>query len=149
MMKFALLPVSALCLVACGSRAATEPSHSFVGCWQSDDGMSREVWTSDPSGWLFGYALDRTKDGAVSFFEQTRIEPKDGGAVFVVIGAQGDIVRFEREDTDNPSEYRFMNAEHDYPQVITYTPSAGRLDAQISMLDGSKPVPFKKSACDA
>ncbi len=141
--------LSVITLSGCAAPAPTsQGTHPFIGCWQSDDGLSREVWAGDPSGWLFGYALNRTPENTVSFFEHMRIETADEKSVLVVVGAKGDIVRFPRETTQEKETYRFVNADHDYPQVITYTPSAGRLDAVISLLDGSEAFPFKKRACD-
>ena len=139
-----LICITLFGLVACSDGAQTvEPQdhHPFVGCWQSEDGLAREVWHADPSGWLFGYALNRDENGQVSFFEQMRIA--DG--VLTVIGPNTDATSFDLVKSD--TEYVFENAEHDYPQRITYYPSPSRLDAEISLLDGSQKVEFKKRAC--
>lgn len=122
-------------------------THPFTGCWQSEDGMSREVWVADPSGWNFGYALDRKDDGSVGFFEQMRLEQNGDKSAFVVSAGGNDTVRFERETTDDSAVYKFVNAEHDFPQIITYRPSPGRLDAEISKVDGSNAIPFLKVSC--
>ncbi len=136
--------------MGCGNAAVTPvPAHPFEGCWQTDNGLEREVWVSDPSGWLFGYSLSRGDTGRITFFEQMRIEVAETGLSLVVIGPKGAIVRFDREPTDNgDADYKFVNAVHDYPQVIAYHPSTGRLDAQISLADGSQVREFKKRACD-
>ena len=110
--------------------------------------MSREVWTQDPSGWLFGYSANREADGRVSFFEQMRIEPREDGLTFVVIGQDGDIAEFDRVDTGAANEFKFVNEAHDYPQVIHYTPRSGRLDAHISLLNGQERIEFPKHACN-
>lgn len=125
------------------------PSHPFVGCWESDSGLSREVWNADPSGWLAGYAISRGEDGTVSFYEAMRIERGEGVDVFVATGADGSTTRFPREKTEDPSQYRFVNADHDFPQLIIYRPSPGRLDAEISFMDGSNRVEFLKAACES
>jgi hypothetical protein len=119
----------------------------FVGCWESEDGLAREVWSRDPSGWLFGYALNRSETGDVLFFEQMRIEKSGTSETLIVTAAQGPSVRFVREMTDKPSEYRFINGAHDFPQIITYRPTLSRLDATISRLDGTGAVPFNKRTC--
>lgn len=141
--------LSAGMLAGCNKKqmAPNSASHPFVGCWQSKDGLSREAWVADPSAWLFGYALDRNEDGAIGFFEQTRLEVSGDKTTFVVIGDKGDIVRFEREDIGDPNVFKFVNAAHDFPQVITYRPTADRLDAEISKLDGSNVIPFLKVTC--
>lgn len=124
-----------------------ERPHPFVGCWESDNGLSREGWTIDPSGWLVGYAISRDDAGRVSFYESMRIERGSGADVFVATGADGSTTRFPREETGDPAEFKFVNPDHDYPQVITYYTSPSRLDAQISLLDGSERVEFLKAAC--
>lgn len=126
----------------------TSAPHPFVGCWESEDGLSREGWTIDPSGWLVGYAISRDADGEVSFYESMRIERGAGPDVFVATGADGSTTRFPREVSNEPSEYRFANADHDYPQLIIYRKSSNRLDAEISLLDGSNRAEFLKAACE-
>lgn len=118
------------------SSSAQAEVHPFTGCWQSEDGLSREVWVADPSGWLFGYALNRKDDGSIGFFEQMRFEQNDDESAFVVSAGGDDTVRFEREAAQDSMVYKFVNAEHDFPQVITYRLSAGRLDAEISKWTG-------------
>ena len=122
-------------------------THPFVGCWQSEDGLATEGWTQDPSGWLFGYAVNRDPSNQVTFFEQMRID--DDG--LVVIGPNDDPTRFQQVKAG--PEWVFENPEHDYPQRITYNPSMQdgvekRLDAEISLMDGSQKVTFLKSACE-
>lgn len=121
--------------------------HPFVGCWTSDDGLSREGWTIDPSGWLFGYALDRDAEGEVVFHEQMRLERSTEKEVLVVTGMDGATTSFTREEMGASETYRFVNAEHDYPQVIEYYPTHDRLDAAIMTLDGENRRGFKKKAC--
>ncbi len=125
----------------------SESVHPFVGCWDSEDGLSREGWTIDPSGWLIGYSANRDEQGKVTFFEHMRIERGDGPDRLVVSGLQGAPVAFTRVETENEKIYRFENADHDFPQVITYEPSEGRLDAWISDLNGNQKIPFNKAPC--
>ncbi|MEM9667400.1 MAG: DUF6265 family protein [Pseudomonadota bacterium] len=126
-----------------------EAVHSFTGCWESEDKLFREVWIEDPSGWLIGYALDREQDNAVLFFEHMRIEQTEDGVETLVVTGVGDSdsVRFVR-DPEAIDMHRFVNAEHDYPQVIAYRPTPFRLDAEISKLDGSDRREFKKRRCE-
>jgi hypothetical protein len=125
-----------------------EPSHPFVGCWENESGLSREGWTIDPSGWLIGYAATRDEDNNVTFFEHMRVERSADEEVLVVSGGNDNTaVRFTREKTDNPTVFKFVNATHDYPQVITYTAGNGRLDATISLVDGTNERAFLKAAC--
>ncbi len=135
----------AIILSACSQAAKTpikmDKAHPFTGCWESEDGQAREIWSADPSGWLFGYAVNRDADQKVTFFEQMRIA--DG--VLTVIGPNDDAVSFKQVQ-DSP-DYIFENPDHDYPQRIIYRPSQDRLDAVISFMDGSQKVPFNKRAC--
>lgn len=127
-----------------GTKSLTraDTTHPFVGCWQSEDGLAIEGWTQDPSGWLFGYAVNRDPSNQVTFFEQMRID--DDG--LVVIDLNNDATRFQQVEAG--PEWVFENPEHDYPQRITYRPSQGRLDAEISLMNGSQKVTFLKSACE-
>ncbi|MEM7661602.1 MAG: DUF6265 family protein [Pseudomonadota bacterium] len=130
-------------------RAAEQSAHPFIGCWESPNGLSREVWLEDPSGWLMGYALDRSPDGAVRFFEHMRLERMEGETDVLVVtgGRESDTVRFEREGAGDEL-FRFVNPTHDYPQIISYSRSDDQLNAEISKIDGSDIRRFDKSRCD-
>ena len=149
-MRLGMAVIGAAMLASCQTTESVPPSpHPFVGCWESESGLSREGWTIDPSGWLVGYAINRDKDGTVKFYESMRVERGGGQDVFVATGADGSTTRFTREDTGKASEFRFVNAAHDFPQVIVYRASSGRLDAEISSIDGTNRVEFLKAACEA
>ncbi len=140
-----LLGLSACDSSAISFGAAAKPN-PMLGCWESEDGLDREVWTADPSGWLFGYALSRDEQGRIIFVEQMRIETVGDREELVVVGQQGMSVRFVR----TPSEAgvrRYENPEHDYPQVIIYKPGPGRLNAYVAYLNGTGRTDFKKNRC--
>lgn len=143
MREIALLAV--LFIVSCGSPQNKAPMsqdvHPFVGCWQSEDGLSIEGWTQDPSGWLFGYAVTRDENNQVKFFEQMRFD----GEVLIVSGPNDDPTPFKL--VRSGPDYVFENPDHDYPQRITYSPTAMGLDANISRLDGSDRIDFPKTPC--
>lgn len=150
-MRALMIFATALSLGACATAPVSQESaqsvHPFVGCWDSVDGLSREGWTIDPSGWLVGYSANRNEAGEVTFYEAMRVERKpDTPDVLVVTGMAGGMTRFTR-DMERTDVHRFVNAAHDFPQVITYRPSPGRLDAEISALDGSNQVSFLKATC--
>ncbi|HCE21186.1 MAG TPA: hypothetical protein DF282_01575, partial [Hyphomonas sp.] len=46
----------------------------ITGCWISESGTSKEVWSIPEAGYVFGYAVT-LGDGSVSFFEQMRNKP--------------------------------------------------------------------------
>jgi len=135
-------------LAACTPQAdqAVSPNHPFVGCWESADSLAREVWSIDPSGWLFGYALNRNADGKITFFEQMRIENTDGTQTLIVTPQGSKPVGFARTKTDG-SEFIFVNPAHDLPQKIQYWRTGNHLNAAISKLDGSDEIRFDKTAC--
>ncbi|MEM8634050.1 MAG: DUF6265 family protein [Pseudomonadota bacterium] len=128
--------------------AKSNAPEALIGCWQSEDGLSREVWTEDPSGWFLGYALDRTPDGEVGFFEHMRLEVMEGRFDTLVVtgGRDGDVVRFERAETDD-IWLRFINPDHNFPQVIQYATIEGVLVAEISTLTGDGVRRFEKKPC--
>ena len=131
------------------TNSSNQAQHLFIGCWENDDKTSQEEWTLDPSGWLVGYSANRDEQGSVTFFEHMRIEIYGGSQILVVTGQDGTQTAFKRVETDNSSVFRFENPDHDFPQVITYEPTPGRLDAWISALDGSDQVKFEKAACSS
>jgi len=116
--------------------------HPFVGCWESADGLAVESWTQDPSGWLFGYAVNRDETGKVTFFEQMRM---DGEALYVT-GPNDDTIAFKLADM--VPDIVFENPDHDFPQRIVYSPSGNKLHAYIELIDGSNRVNFNKQVCD-
>ncbi len=137
--------ISASLLYGCDASIQTDTAsynpNPFVGCWQSEDGLATEGWTQDASGWLFGYAVNRNQDNKVTFFEHMRMD----SAHLFVTGPNDDTVRFKRVASN--TGIIFENPAHDYPQRIAYFPAPGRLDAEISSLDGGRKVEFKKRAC--
>jgi len=77
MRYFCISILTGVLLSACGQTTAPESDvdlHPFVGCWENENGLEREGWTIDLSGWLIGYAASRDTDGNVTFFEHMRIE---------------------------------------------------------------------------
>ena len=78
-MKRSLVALSLLAASAMLAPAAhaDEGLKWMTGCWRTADKSYKEVWSKPESGFLFGYALTYDETGALSFFEQARI---DGGA---------------------------------------------------------------------
>ena len=119
--------VSGGLLTGCSKANPPEIIHPFIGCWESEEGRSTEYWQHDRSGWMVGYGRSFDNDGQVSFFEHLRIETNENSERLVVSGMAAPPVAFDRVETENPHIYRFENAGHDFPQVISYEPSEGRL----------------------
>lgn len=115
------------------------------GCWVSEDGTSKEVWSTDNEKIMFGYSYVMNK-GDVKFFEQLHIIKKDNQLLYVASILGQETTMFYAVE-DSPHSVRFENSEHDYPQVIIYKRAGNVLEATISLLDGTKPHTFRKFRC--
>jgi hypothetical protein len=141
-----------LALGACASgpdAAASGPLAWMTGCWISADGANTETWSAPRGGLMFGHAVTM-KDGAVQFFEQSRIDLRKPRATYTASPDGQRPITFTQPDAPVAADaVSFENAEHDYPQRIAYR-STGRnsLVATISLLDGSRPTNYSWTRCD-
>jgi hypothetical protein len=154
--------LGAVALGACSSGpdpAAAGRLAFMVGCWESTDAAgktNREVWSLPSGGIMFGWATTITP-GQPTFFEQTRIDLRDTAANYVA-SPNGDRPVIFQEARQAPAVDRkgnplpatsitFENAQHDYPQRITYRAEKKGLSAAISRLDGSRPASYSWAPC--
>jgi hypothetical protein len=73
-------------------------------------------------------------------WEQMRIEQAaDGTVAFFASPGGAPAVRFDAR-TATESAVEFINPSNDYPQRIRYERKGGEVEAEISLLDGSKPM---------
>ncbi|MEL6413879.1 MAG: DUF6265 family protein [Pseudomonadota bacterium] len=141
--------VSLILLSTCASAQSAAPDTSdqfdwLTGCWQSEDGSSRETWSASEDGYYFGYSVVY-QDGQAIFFEQMRIDP----------GATPTFNAYPRGAGPSPfpateqtgEAVTFANAAHDYPQKIRYWRDGDKLRATISLFDGSQANTFSFAAC--
>jgi hypothetical protein len=129
----------------------------MVGCWQSKDGANQETWSIPRGGIMFGYATTLAP-GKPTFFEQTRIELRPDRAIYVaspngdrpvVFTETGGQPQVDKKGNPLPaSSVTFENAQHDYPQRITYTATKSGLAATISKVDGSRPTQYAWDRCE-
>ena len=127
---------------------ADEPESSTLdwlsGCWQSESGETREIWSVSEDGYYFGYSVV-LNDGTLVFFEQMRIDPGappvfnaypagTGPSAFPAIGMDAQAITF-------------ANPEHDFPQKIRYWREGDALHARISLIDDSRPGTFDYQPC--
>ena len=143
------LTISLIAFTACSALTYAEEADPnrldwLTGCWQGDDGMTREIWSASEDGYYFGYSVV-LKDGHAVFFEQMRIDP----APFPIFNA------YPRGEGPFPfpatslsdTRITFANPEHDFPQKIEYWREGDTLRALISRMDGSSPGAFRYSPC--
>jgi Domain of unknown function (DUF6265) len=137
MLLLMLMPVGA-------AAEETELPGWMTGAWaRSDgDGWADEYWTPPRAGIMIG-ASRSGKGEVLQFWEHMRIvREADGRLAFWAISADQKPVRFVARQK-SADEIIFENAGHDYPQRIRYWREGTLLKAQISLLDGSKPVDFQ------
>lgn len=108
------------------------------GCWLSEEGTLIENWTLLEDNTLLGKGWNPKPGGEFAALETMTITAKEepASAVFTARLPSG----AETEFTSSamvPGLMIFENAEHDYPQVITYLLEEGRLFTSISKTDGS------------
>jgi Domain of unknown function (DUF6265) len=115
----------------------------MTGGWERIDGekWADEFWTPPRGGMMMGSS--RTgKSERLTFWELMRIvREADGKIAFIAIAGDQKPVRFTAASA-KPNEIIFENAAHDFPQRIRYWREGRELRAEISLIDGSKAVPF-------
>ena len=148
-MKRSLLGL--LALAGCTSTGPVEPGPSahplawITGCWISESGTSKEVWSIPEAGYVFGYAVT-LGDGGVSFFEQMRIKP--GPLYMLNVYPAGVGPSKFVESLQGDQSVTFINSAHDYPQLIHYQREGDTLKAHIALEDGSNRRDFSYQACN-
>ena len=113
----------------------------MTGCWNLVDGehWTQECWMAPKAGIMLG-ASREGKGNELNSWEQLRIEQVPDGKLTLYASPEGrDWVPFEAR-TVSATAVEFVNAEHAFPQRIRYEIKSGRLEAEISLLNGSKPV---------
>jgi hypothetical protein len=115
----------------------------MTGAWERIDGekWADEFWTPPKAGIMIG--ASRSGNGEkLGFWEHMRIEREaEGNLAFWAIAGDQKPVRFAAVKSDQ-NEIIFENPDHDYPQRIRYWRADRKLNARISLMDGSKAVDF-------
>ena len=154
-MTLKLVSVAAICvaLAACASNPKQDPGRFgfMLGCWQSADGVNKEVWSYPEGGIMFGYATT-TRDGAVTTWEQSRIDLRTSRSTYTASPEGQRPVTFTEKAPDPTAalpatSVTFENGDHDYPQRIAYRQTEQGLAATISKLDGSRPFEYSWGRC--
>ena len=129
-------------LLAAATDIAPAPMPAFLtGCWEKVDGTSwtQECWMEPRGGLMLGAAREGTGE-TIKVWEQMTIERGAGGALTFYASPRGQGRTPFRAEHVSATEIRFVNAANDYPQRIRYALKEGRIEAEISLLDGSKPT---------
>jgi hypothetical protein len=133
--------LSTLLLAAAAAAQAPALPAFMTGCWDMVDGehWTQECWMEPKAGMMLG-ASRAGKGDDLDSWEQLRIEQFPDGKVTFYASPEGrDWLPFQAR-TVSATAVEFVNAEHDFPQRIRYELKGGRLEAEISLIDGSKPV---------
>jgi len=130
-----------------GSQAETPAASSLdwiTGCWQTEDGGTREVWSVSEDSFFFGYSVVYNEGDAV-FFEQMRIDPGTPPTFQAYPRGQGPSSFPAIEITE--TSVTFANPDHDYPQKIKYVRDGATLNAVISLIDDTRQGTFNFVGC--
>lgn len=113
----------------------------ITGCWNLVEGerWTQECWMEPRAGLMLGASREGTGSKLQSW-EQMRIEQSADGKISFIPAPGGRVVPAFEGRVVSANAIEFTNAAHDYPQRIRYELKDGKLHAEISLIDGSKPV---------
>jgi hypothetical protein len=147
------LLIAALALCG-GATVAQQPTSApegppdwMAGCWieQSGQKWTEECWTPPRAGTMLG--SNRSGEGAkLHSWEAAQILPDAGGTLTYWASPDGGARIPFPLTSRTATEMIFANPAHDYPQRIRYWREGATLNAEISLLDGSKPMRWRFSA---
>ena len=130
-----------LIAAAAALESAPPPMPAFLtGCWERSEGQSwtQECWMEPKGGLMLGAAREGSGQ-TITVWEQMTIEQSAEGSITFYASPRGQgRIPFKLEHA-SATEVRFTNAAHDYPQRIRYELKGGKLEAEISLIDGSRP----------
>ena len=119
-----------------------EPELAFLsGSWTSEhEGeWSEEHWSGQRGKVMMGYGRSGAGD-ELNSFEFLRIEQRDDGTtVYLAAPGGGQATEFALSQSTSSSAV-FENAEHDFPQRISYSREGDELAVEISTLDGDQAI---------
>jgi hypothetical protein len=145
-----LMTAIALCggaAVAQQSAPAEGPPEWMGGCWIQEDGpkWTEECWTAPRAGTMLGSG--RSGGGAtITSWEANQMLPDSSGKLVYWASPHGGMRVAFPMVSRSATEIVFANPAHDYPQRIRYWRDGAALNAEISLLDGSRAVRWHYSA---
>lgn len=133
--------IGSFALLLQASATALPMPEFLAGCWEqrsAEDRWTEECWTSARGGLMIGSGR-AGKGDRVANWEWMRIERSGDGTLLFYGSPKGaPAVAFKASAADAKS-ITFVNPAHDYPQRVRYSRSGGRIDAEVSLIDGSQP----------
>lgn len=127
-------------ILAAAAGAADLPAF-MTGCWNLVEGESwtQECWMEPRADLMLG-ASREGKGAKLKSWEQMRIERSADGKLILFASPHGRVAVPFKGRVLSASAIEFTNASHDYPQRIRYELKGDTLAAEISLIDGGKPV---------
>ncbi len=132
--------LASILAAAAASQAPALPAF-MTGCWDLTEGdhWTQECWMEPKASLMLGASREGSGDKLKSW-EQLRVELGSDGKVVLWASPHGRAaVPFEARNS-SATTVEFTNVRHDYPQRIHYELKGEKLEAEISLIDGSKPV---------
>ncbi|MDB5673224.1 MAG: hypothetical protein JWM65_206 [Sphingomonas bacterium] len=137
------ITLAAIALSAASTAQTTAPDAAapgwMAGCWSQNKApkWTEECWMGPRGGVMLG--AGRAGSGnKLNEWEAMQIIPgADGKLVFWASPDGGTRVSFT-EMSRGPADIVFANAGHDYPQRVRYWREGAMLNAEISLIDGSR-----------
>ncbi|EAQ98211.2 DUF6265 family protein [Congregibacter litoralis] len=132
------------------STLVTPQSHAqdldwLVGCWESFENYSKEVWVKNPDGTLLGFSASIERND-IAFYELLYIREVGGVLTYTAHPSGQNPAVFVISDRDE-QRLVFENPQHDYPQRIVYEREGDALTAAISLLNGGRRLSFTQESC--
>lgn len=139
--------IIALSLLAFSGHAQAVTPDWLVGCWETTDKASKEVWVAETDGSLIGFSAS-AENAEIAFYELLHIQFSKAGAWTYTAYPSGQkrTVFTATQMTDD--SITFANPAHDYPQQISYRREGDQLFATIAASGGKNARLFDKRQCE-
>lgn len=134
-----MISLNAILMIAAATQAPALPTF-MTGCWDLVNGESwtQECWMEPKGGMMLG-ASREGKGAKLRSWEQLRIVQAEDSTITLFASPQGaPALPFHARNVSSTA-IEFINTKNDYPQRIRYELKGDKLEAEISLIDGSKP----------
>ena len=128
-------------LILAAAAEATALPAFLTGCWELIEGdhWTQECWMEPRGGVMLGASREGS-GAALKSWEQLRIAAGPDGKLTLFASPAGRTAVPFTVAKATSSSVEFTNSDHDYPQRIHYELKSDKLEAEISRIDGSRPV---------